>query len=80
MKVTVEGNHLVLHFSPALVGDLKHWHFDTFQVTWRDRVADVRRGKPMASFTIDAWGEISKMNMFDTLPPPAKIILQTIFP
>jgi CubicO group peptidase (beta-lactamase class C family) len=35
--ITVEGDHLVLRFahSPAFVGDLQHWQYDTFVARWR---------------------------------------------
>jgi len=61
IKVVLEDDHLVLHFSSALVGDLRHWNFDTFYATWRDRVADIRGVKHMVTFTIDAQGKVSEM-------------------
>jgi CubicO group peptidase (beta-lactamase class C family) len=35
--ITMEGDHLVLRFShsPAFVGDLRHWQYDTFVAHWR---------------------------------------------
>ena len=35
--LTLEGDHLVLRFShsPAFVGDLRHWQYDTFVAHWR---------------------------------------------
>lgn len=36
-EVKQEGERLVLHFGPSFVGDLEHWHFNTFRATWRDR-------------------------------------------
>jgi CubicO group peptidase (beta-lactamase class C family) len=37
--IEMEGERLVLRFSrsPALTGDLEHWHYDTFVARWRDR-------------------------------------------
>ena len=34
-----EGGKLVIRFAhtPALVGDLEHWQYDTFVARWRDR-------------------------------------------
>ena len=36
-SITQEGDHLVLRFahSPAFVGDLEHWQYDTFVARWR---------------------------------------------
>jgi CubicO group peptidase (beta-lactamase class C family) len=35
-RVTQEGGTLLLTRGPAFVGELVHWHHDTFQVRWRD--------------------------------------------
>jgi CubicO group peptidase (beta-lactamase class C family) len=37
--IQAEGAQLVLRFSrsPALTGNLEHWHYDTFVARWRDR-------------------------------------------
>ncbi|MCP2521157.1 DUF3471 domain-containing protein, partial [SCandidatus Aminicenantes bacterium Aminicenantia_JdfR_composite] len=39
MVIEEINNKLVMRFlhTPALVGDLEHWHYDTFIVRWRDR-------------------------------------------
>jgi CubicO group peptidase (beta-lactamase class C family) len=39
-KVTNEDGKLVLRLLPSslFVGDLEHWHFDTFRVKWRDSI------------------------------------------
>jgi len=37
IKVAKEKDKLVLHFGPSFVGDLEHWNYDTFRITWRDR-------------------------------------------
>ena len=31
----VEGGHLVMRIGPHMVGDLSHWHYDTFRSNWR---------------------------------------------
>jgi hypothetical protein len=38
--VEFQGGALVMKFAPApnLVADLEHWHFNTFQIKWRDSV------------------------------------------
>ncbi|MDQ6737188.1 MAG: serine hydrolase, partial [Gemmatimonadota bacterium] len=34
-RVTVENGHLVFAMAPRQVGDMEHWHYDTFRTTWR---------------------------------------------
>jgi CubicO group peptidase (beta-lactamase class C family) len=61
-KVTSEGGKLVLRLAPApnFVGDLEHWHYDTFRLTWRESVRyPFPRGT--VTFTLNARGEIDKM-------------------
>lgn len=55
MKVTVENGGLVVTLNPSYVGDLVHWHYDTYQVQWRDK----NLGKSYAVFTLNARGKIN---------------------
>lgn len=32
---TVENGHLVMRIGPHMVGDMEHWHYDTFRSMWR---------------------------------------------
>ena len=62
--VTEEGGHLVVRLlpSPAYVGDLEHWHFDTFRIKWRDSVVyPYPRG--WVTFQLDAQGKVSEMKI-----------------
>ena len=59
--VVLSGGHLVLNLSPTSVGDVEHWNYDTFRVTWRDH----RDGKTLISFILDATGGVSEMR-FDS--------------
>jgi CubicO group peptidase (beta-lactamase class C family) len=47
--VRVENGHLVFAMAPKQVGDLEHWHFDTFRAIWRDH----RDGKTLVTFELD---------------------------
>ena len=67
VRITKENGRLVIHFSTALVADLEHWHYDTFQGTWRDRSADARTGKPLFTFTLDGKAEVNAVSMGDLL-------------
>jgi CubicO group peptidase (beta-lactamase class C family) len=57
--VRQEGGHLVLEFSatPSFTGDLTHWHYDTFLITWRDPVIP----SGLASFPLNAEGRVAAM-------------------
>ena len=54
LKVAVANDKLVLSFYDSYVGDLSHWHFDTFQSVWRDQSF----GKGFVAFTLDFNGKI----------------------
>ncbi len=58
VNITLEGDHLVLRLGPApnFVADLEPWHYNTFQIKWRDTVKyNFPRG--FVNFTIDATGK-----------------------
>jgi len=70
-RVTIaeEGGGLVLRRHSAYVGDLAHWHFDTFRVTYRDPVL----GSGMVTFRLNASGrvgalEAAGLGVFDRVP------------
>lgn len=56
-RVSLENGHLVLGLAPKLVGDLEHWHYDTFKVLWRDH----RDGTNLVTFTLDSDGQVELM-------------------
>jgi CubicO group peptidase (beta-lactamase class C family) len=51
-----EGGHLVLRYGPSFVGDLSHWHYETFRITWRDSLL----GKSFVTFAADHEGKIDE--------------------
>ncbi|MEK6755296.1 MAG: serine hydrolase [Bacteroidota bacterium] len=53
-KVTQENGKLILSFYPAYMGEMNHWHYDTFQVVWRDISID----KYFVSFTLGVDGKV----------------------
>jgi CubicO group peptidase (beta-lactamase class C family) len=55
-----EARGLVLQYG-SLVGDLAHWHYDTFRLIWRQR----RLGKGFVTFSLDAGGKIDALNVVD---------------
>lgn len=48
---------LSAHFGPNYTGELGHWNYDTFQVTWRDPVM----GKGFMQFTLNPKGKVDKL-------------------
>jgi CubicO group peptidase (beta-lactamase class C family) len=58
-RVSEAGGKLVLTRGPAFVGDLEHWHFDTFRTTWRARSL----GRMFVSFRLGASGKAEELAM-----------------
>lgn len=54
-RVLEEAGSLVLTRGPAFVGDLEHWHHDTFRVRWRD--PSMAAG--YVTFSLDPAGRVS---------------------
>src|SRR6185503_16013438 len=59
-RVALDKEKLVIRFGPN-TGDLEHWHYDTFRVTWRDPV----RGKGFISFRLNSQGKVETLNVED---------------
>lgn len=59
-EITLEDGHLVLKMKAAekLVADLEHWHFDTFELTWRNRFPWFGEGK--VQFQLDEDGRVTE--------------------
>jgi CubicO group peptidase (beta-lactamase class C family) len=57
LSIVQEGGGLVLKFShsPAFTADLKHWHYDTFRIHWRD---PMNFPKGFLTFTLDSKGKV----------------------
>jgi CubicO group peptidase (beta-lactamase class C family) len=58
LSIVQEKGGLVLKFSrsPAFTADLKHWHYDTFRIHWRD---PMNFPKGFLTFSLDSKGKIS---------------------
>jgi hypothetical protein len=59
IKVVKEGEGLTMRFGPEFTGDLKHWHYDTFESVWRNKA----QGRGMVSFIIDGRGQVSGLEI-----------------
>ena len=60
--VTRDDGALVLRYGREHYGDLTHWHYDTFLVTWRQRHLD----RSFATFALNSRGEVETMTLEDT--------------
>ena len=58
-KVGYENRKLVLRLGPNFTGDLEHWHYDTFRVTWRDAM----QGKGLVSFRLNAKAKVDVLSI-----------------
>jgi CubicO group peptidase (beta-lactamase class C family) len=60
--VAAEANGLSIRFShtPALVGDLVHWQYDTFLARWRDREL---RADAYATFSLNPDGTVERLKV-----------------
>lgn len=61
LKIASEGDRLVATFGPQYTGDLAHWNYDTFEVTWRNPVF----GKTLITFQLDANGRTKSLEYPD---------------
>jgi CubicO group peptidase (beta-lactamase class C family) len=61
LRVSFENGHLVATTNPSFVGDLEHWHYDTFRINWRDRSL----GKGWVSFRLGEDGKVAAASVED---------------
>ena len=59
VRVTLEGDGLVLHYSEEYVADLQHWHQDVFRAVWRRPGA----GRTFVTFSLDERGRIPSVEV-----------------
>jgi CubicO group peptidase (beta-lactamase class C family) len=57
IRIEKQGSGLVATFGAFYTGDLAHWHFDTFEVAWRDPVL----GRATVTFALDARGDVRSL-------------------
>lgn len=59
VKVTLENGKLMAAFGPQYVGELRHWHHDTFEAQWREEVL----GRQFVTFAIDPRGSVKSLDL-----------------
>jgi hypothetical protein len=70
VEVSVADGRLVVSVGPQFVGDLSHWHFDTFRATWRDWTLgrawvtfQLGRNGKVRSVTVSGFGDFRKVEV-----------------
>ncbi len=58
-KFAVKNGKLTSEFGPNFMGDLEHWHYDTFRVVWRDRM----EGKGFVNFKLNTKGQAETVSI-----------------
>jgi hypothetical protein len=58
-RVTLEDGVLILEVGPYFVGELEHWHFDTFRARWRD----AQLGRAWVEFRLSRAGKVAEMEV-----------------
>jgi hypothetical protein len=61
-EIVMEGDRLVFEYNPRHVGDLEHWHFDTFRVLWRHPIYDMAQ-KSFLTFFLDETGKVAELEV-----------------
>jgi hypothetical protein len=66
MAITTQGDKLVMDFrqTPGMTGELTHWQYDTFRVTWRDPLIE----PAYVTFALDANGGVERISMRPVSP------------
>jgi CubicO group peptidase (beta-lactamase class C family) len=58
-SVRLDDGVLVLEVGPYFVGELEHWHFDTFRARWRDE----QLGRAWVEFRLNRQGKVAEMEV-----------------
>jgi len=61
-EVRLENDKLVFDYNPRHIGDLEHWHYDTFRVIWRNPIFDMAP-KSFLTFYLEEKGEVEKLKV-----------------
>jgi hypothetical protein len=66
MTITHADGKLVMDFTltPGMTGEMTHWQYDTFRVTWRDRLIE----PAYVTFALAADGGIDRITMRPVSP------------
>ncbi len=67
-SIRLENGRLIFDYNPRYVGDLTHWHQDTFRVIWRHPIFDME-ARSFLHFQLDESGNIKglRITFYDPL-------------
>jgi CubicO group peptidase (beta-lactamase class C family) len=57
VQIIKEKDKLVFRYGPSFVGDLQHWHYDTFRATWQVR----HMPKALVTFRLDERAQVEEV-------------------
>jgi CubicO group peptidase (beta-lactamase class C family) len=63
VKVAFDNAKLALSYGEGYVGELEHWHFDTFRATWKNP----REPKALVTFVLNAQGAVGELRWDDVI-------------
>jgi hypothetical protein len=58
------GLNMNFTLTPGMSGELTHWQYDTFRITWRDRIIE----PAYVTFALDAEGKVDRISMRPVSP------------
>ena len=61
-KLKMRIGKLVFDYNPRHIGDLEHWHHDTFRLTWRHPIYDMP-AKSFLMFYLDEMGNVAELKV-----------------
>lgn len=61
-EVRLEKGKLVFDYNPRHTGNLEHWHYNTFRVTWRNPIYDMPE-KAFLTFYLNEEGEVAELKV-----------------
>jgi len=59
IQIIKQGQNLKIHFLEGLKGDLSHWHYNTFRITWDNELY----GQSFINFNLNETGEINNLTI-----------------
>jgi len=62
MTVSYQEGKLILS-GPIFSGEMSHYHYDTFELSWKDRRAGETPRKAMVTFNLDARGKVESIKV-----------------
>ena len=62
VEIRMEEDHLVFDLYHRFVGDLQHWHYNTFRVTWRFPIFDMP-DETFLTFSLNEEGAVEKFKV-----------------